>query len=79
MRRRRQQREPDDVMDLRDRLAPYDDAAFMPRPPPREADNTPPEPALWTPLEFDFDHRPSETVSPITRARPLRARPRDPN
>lgn len=54
MRRRRAQPEPqDEAIDLRDRLAPYEDAAFAP-PAPRsqEAEEGPAEPALWKPLEL---------------------------
>lgn len=56
MRRRHAQPEAkDEVIDLRDRLAPYDGAVFAP--PAERADRTteaPPEPELWKPLEFDF-------------------------
>ena len=58
MRRRRAQPEAtDEVIDLRDRLAPYDSAAFAP---PAQhtkgtTDEAPAEPELWKPLEFEFD------------------------
>lgn len=57
MRRRRVEPQvEDEVIDLRDRLAPYDDATFSPAVPrPRATEEAPPEPALWKPLEFDFD------------------------
>jgi hypothetical protein len=57
-RRRAADPEDDDVIDLRDRLAPYDDAAFAPpAAPPAPPATAAPEPELWTPIEFDFDPR----------------------
>lgn len=57
MRRRRAQPEDiDEVIDLRDRLAPYDVAAFAPPvQPPQGTEEAPAEPVLWNPLEFEFD------------------------
>jgi len=57
MRRRRAQPEAtDEVIDLRDRLAPYDDAAFAPPvQQPQDTKKGQAEPELWQPLVFDFD------------------------
>ena len=55
-RRRAEPEEVDEVIDLRDRLAPYDDAVFAPPvQQPRGAKDAPAEPELWKPLVFDFD------------------------
>jgi hypothetical protein len=49
----------DKVIDLRDRLAPYDDVVVLPPSPTPDHLQTarPDDSELFTPLEFDFEYR----------------------
>lgn len=50
----------DEVIDLTDRLAPYEHSALRPREAAAPAAPPSVEPPLWTPLEFDFPYEAAE-------------------
>lgn len=61
-RHHKRRNDEDEVIDLTDRLAPYDDSALRPMERRARAPSVSAEPKVWTPLEFDFPYRTGERL-----------------